>query len=49
MSIIIRVLSSWNDIVHSKLRSITRVATKVHMICRRFVVLTWMRDTIKLV
>jgi hypothetical protein len=32
--------------VHSKLRSITPVvATKVHMILRSFVVLTWMRDT----
>jgi hypothetical protein len=37
------------DNIHSKLRSITLVATKVHMILRRFVVLTWMRDTIELV
>ena len=35
--------------VHSKLRSITLVATKVHMILRSFVVLTLMRDTIELV
>ena len=31
--------------VHPKLRSITLVATKVHVILRSFVVLTWMRDT----
>ena len=36
-------------LLHSKLRSITHVATKVHMILRSFVVLTWMRDTIELV
>ena len=35
--------------VHSKLRSITLEATKVHVILRIFVVLTWMRDTIELV
>ena len=35
--------------IHSKLHSITHVATKVHMILRSFVVLTWMRDTIDLV
>ena len=28
--------------------SITHVAIKVHMILRRFVVLTWMRDIIEL-
>ena len=33
----------------SKLRSIILVATKVHVILRSFVVLTWMRDTIELV
>jgi hypothetical protein len=33
----------------SKLRSITFVATKVHMILQSFVALTWMRDTIDLV
>ena len=36
-------------IIHSKLRSITPVATKVHVILRSFVVLTWMHDTIELV
>jgi hypothetical protein len=35
--------------VHSKLRSITPVATKVHMILRSFVVLAWMHETIELV
>ena len=44
---------SWFDlphnIVHSKLRSITHVATKVHVLLRSFVVSTWMRDTIDLV
>ena len=35
--------------VHSKLCSITHVATKVHVILWSFVVLTWMRDTIELV
>ena len=30
---------------HSKLRSITPVASKVHVILRSLVVLTWMRDT----
>jgi hypothetical protein len=35
--------------VHSKLRSITHVATKVHVILRSFVMLTWLRDTIELV
>ena len=35
--------------INSKLRSITHVATKVHVILRSFVVLTWMRDTIELV
>jgi hypothetical protein len=35
--------------VHSKLRSITPVATKVHMILQSFVVLTRTRDTIELV
>ena len=32
---------------HSKVRSITHVATKAHMILRSFVVFTWMRDTIE--
>jgi hypothetical protein len=36
-------------VVHSKLRSITSVATKVHVILQNFTVLTWMRDTIDLV
>ena len=36
-------------LIHSKLRSITPVITKVHVILRSFVVLTWMRDTIELV
>jgi hypothetical protein len=35
-------------LVHSIFRSITHVATKVHMILRKFVVLTWMRDTLEL-
>ena len=35
--------------LHSKLRSITHVATKVHAIIHSFVVLTWMRDTIEIV
>ena len=35
--------------MRSKLCSITPVATKVHMILRSFVVLTWMCDTIELV
>ena len=36
-------------LIHSKLRSITSVAIKVHVILQSFVVLTWMRDTIELV
>ena len=35
--------------IHSKLRSITYVATKAHVMLRSFVVLTWTRDTIELV
>ena len=35
--------------VHSKLCSITHVATKVHMKLRSFVVLTWICDAIELV
>ena len=35
--------------IHFKLRSITHVATKVHVILRTFAVLTWMSDTIELV
>ena len=35
--------------LHSKLRSIIPVATKVHVILRSSVVLTWMRDTSELV
>jgi hypothetical protein len=35
--------------VHSKLRSITPVATKMHVILRGVVVLTWMHDTSELV
>ena len=39
-----------NDIhIHYKLLSITPMATKVHVILHSFVVLTWMRDTTKLV
>ena len=34
--------------IHSKLHSMTPVATKVHMILRSFVVLTWMRNTSEL-
>ena len=33
-------------LVHSKVFSITLVATKVHVILRSFIVLTWMCDTI---
>ena len=33
----------------SKLRIITPMASKVHVILQSFVVLTWMRDTIELV
>jgi hypothetical protein len=40
---------SVHDDVHCKLCSITPVATKVHVILRSFVVLTWMHDTIDLV
>ena len=35
--------------VHSKLRSITPMVTKVYVILQIFVVLTWMHDTIELV
>ena len=35
--------------LHSKLHIITLVATKVHMILRSFVVLTWMHNTIEFV
>ena len=35
--------------LHFKLHSITHVATNVHVILRSLIVLTWMRDTIKLV
>ena len=34
--------------MHSKLCSITHVATKVHVILWSFVVLTWMRDIVEL-
>ena len=37
------------NVVHSKLHSITPVATKVHVVLRSFIVLTWMHDTIELV
>jgi hypothetical protein len=33
--------------IHSKLYSITHVATKVHGILQSFIMLTWMRDTIE--
>ena len=36
-------------VLHSKLRVITPMATKVHVISRSFEVLTWMYDTIVLV
>ena len=36
-------------VLHSKLRSITHVATKMHETLRSFEVLAWMRDTIELV
>ena len=35
--------------LHSKLRSITPVATKVHVMLRSFVVLGWMRDASEVV
>jgi hypothetical protein len=35
--------------IHSKLRGITPMTTKVHVIFRSFVVLLWMHDTIQLV
>ena len=38
-----------NNLVHSKLRSITPLATKLHVMLQSHVVLTWMRDTIELV
>ena len=41
-------VSKFNQL-HSKLCSITSMATKVHVILRSFVVLTWMRDAIELV
>jgi hypothetical protein len=40
---------AYKHIVHSKLRIITLVATKLHMILRSFVVLTWMHYSIELV
>jgi hypothetical protein len=39
----------WCRYVHPKLRSITPVATKVHVILRSFVVVIWMHDNIELV
>jgi hypothetical protein len=36
-------------ILHSKLRSIMLVTTKVHVILWSFVVLTWMHDTSEVV
>ena len=39
---------TWTSL-HSKLCNITFVATKVHMILRRYVVLTWVRDSIEVV
>ena len=36
-------------VVHSKLRSITHVVIKVHVILRSFVMLPWMRDNKELV
>ena len=37
------------EFLHSRLPSITHVATEVHVILRSLVVLTWMRDNIELV
>ena len=37
------------QVMHSKLCSITHVATKVHVIIRSHVVLTWMYGTVDLV
>ena len=37
-----------HSLVHFSLRSITPMATKVHVILRSFAVLTWMRDTSEL-
>ena len=42
-------ITNQGSLLHSKLYSITPVATKVHVILRSFVVLTRMRDTIELV
>ena len=36
-------------LLHSELRSMTPVATKVHVILRSFVVLIWIHDIIELV
>ena len=36
-------------LLHSKLRSITPLASKVHVTLWSFVVLTWMRDSRELV
>ena len=38
-----------NNLVHSKLHSITPVATKLHVMLQSHVVLIWMRDNIELV
>jgi hypothetical protein len=38
-----------NTAPHFKLHSITPMATKVHVMLRSFVVLTWIRDIIELV
>ena len=35
--------------LHSKLRGITHVATKVRVILQSFIVLTWMHDIVELV
>ena len=44
------ILHGWVSLQgHSKLRSITHAATKVHVLLWSFVVLTWMHDTIELV
>ena len=49
MDLDIEVMHKTRKDIHPKLHSITHVATKVHVILRSFVVLTWMCDTIELV
>ena len=43
----IDVMTSRDNHIHSKLRSITPLAIVVHMILKSFVGLAWMRDTME--